>query len=280
MKKFLIVLLLLIIASGVVFYFGWMQLRIPANSYAVIFSKTGGVEKTAVKSGDFVWRLKKIIPKNVTLYIFSASPVEKSIVLEGALPSADTYASIIEGKPDFTYRAEFSIHISVNPDKLPFLVENQGLLPDNLGSLFDEIGNMAANRALNLLSEKIQNGSFGSFEDSFLSGFDEDLTTRLNREFEDVVIHDIKPVSVRMPDMELYALAKSNYFEMIKLHQEILLEETEALTAKEAADNRRINLLHQYGELLTQYPILLDFMKLEAGVREPSGSFFNSADAP
>ena len=243
MKKFLIILVLLIIAAGVVFYFGWVQIRIPAASYAVIFSKIGGTETRTYKSGDFIWRWKRLIPNNLTLYIFSSSPVEKQVLVEGQLPSAETYASIMEGRPDFSFKVEFSMFLAPNPDMLPGLVLEKGLLPETMTSWYEDIRFRAADRARLFLYERIQSAAFTADTGVYLPDFEEDLTAYLQREFPEIIVRGVSPVSVLLPDFELYLIAKQNYVDKVNLHQKILLEETAALTAREASDDRRIELL-------------------------------------
>ena len=40
MKKALVTLIILLVLGGVVFYFGWVQIRLPADACAVIFTSS------------------------------------------------------------------------------------------------------------------------------------------------------------------------------------------------------------------------------------------------
>ncbi|TFG65205.1 MAG: hypothetical protein E4H36_00655 [Spirochaetales bacterium] len=278
MKKFLITFLLLIIAGGAVFYFGWMQIRIPVNSYAVIFFKTGGFEKNPVKAGDFIWRWKKLIPTNATVFVFPSEPAEKTAVIEGVLPSAAAYSSIMEGAPDFTYHFEFSIRLSYSPDSLPELVETGAVSPETLDSWYKDLSDRLAQSTVSLMNERIQSGRYAALSDFSLGGLEEDLLAILRNNYTEVTILSVTPVTVRLPDMELYEIAKRNYLDLVSLRQNILSDETKALTRTEALETRRLSLLAQYGEMLTKYPILLDYLRIEAARDGLSGSFLDSAD--
>jgi hypothetical protein len=89
-------------------------------------------------------------------------------------------------------------------------------------------------------------------------GFQETLLEKLSRirEFSGIRIHQITPVEVKMPDLELYQLAKDTYFNL-----------TAARQARDlvAIDQEKSNLkvLREYAELLTEYPVLLRFLYLK-----------------
>jgi hypothetical protein len=56
MKKFIFLFIILLIAGGCAFFFGWIQILIPAETYAVAFTKTGGFDDEVIEPGKFVWR--------------------------------------------------------------------------------------------------------------------------------------------------------------------------------------------------------------------------------
>ncbi len=97
MKKFIFLLILILIASGAAFYFGWI--RLPENTQAVVYSRITGYEDNTIKSESFSWRWQKLIPKTFKLYIFDDSVHTTSVVSEGKLPSGNVYSSIIAGNP-------------------------------------------------------------------------------------------------------------------------------------------------------------------------------------
>ncbi|MBL7006996.1 MAG: hypothetical protein ISR78_07955, partial [Spirochaetia bacterium] len=67
MKKLIIILSILLIISAVIFYFGWIQLKLEKDTYGVIFTKTGGYHDKVLVSGQFAWSAAALIPKNVEL---------------------------------------------------------------------------------------------------------------------------------------------------------------------------------------------------------------------
>ena len=117
MKKFIFLLILLLITSGTVFYFGWI--RLPENTQAVVFSSITGYEEKAIKSGSFNWRWQKLIPKTFKLHVFDNSAHISSVVSEGQLPSGKVYSAILTGNPDFTYRIAFSVNYTIDNYQAP-----------------------------------------------------------------------------------------------------------------------------------------------------------------
>jgi len=139
MKKLLILLLVLIVIGGVVFYFGWIQLLIPPGSCAVIHTKTGGYEKKIIPAGTFAWRAERLIPANMSLFIFPIQPVDAdSTTLTGTMPSGPVYGSSLAGSPDFSYKIRIRITFSLNPEVLPDLVSGEGLRPEGLDGWYQK----------------------------------------------------------------------------------------------------------------------------------------------
>ena len=99
--KGLISIIVLLGVAGTMFVAGWIQILLPAATYAVLFSKTGGYDARVIAPGTFAWRWERVIPRNVTLYYFAVQPVTVAIPIRGQLPSADTVASVLPGNVDF-----------------------------------------------------------------------------------------------------------------------------------------------------------------------------------
>ena len=97
MRKFLVSLLLVVIAAGVAFYFGWIQLQLPADTYGVIFTKTNGFEQNVVKPGTFVWRWQRLLPTNLTLFTYQLKPQESEVAKTAKLLMGIASLTIILG---------------------------------------------------------------------------------------------------------------------------------------------------------------------------------------
>jgi len=86
MRKLFVSLIILIIVGGVGFYFGWIQIQLPANTFGVIFTKTNGYEASVVRPGTFEWRWQRLLPTNLTLYTYTLAPQSTNVTVAGTLP--------------------------------------------------------------------------------------------------------------------------------------------------------------------------------------------------
>ena len=263
MKAFLFILVILVILAGVVFYFGWVQIQLPAENYAVIFTKTGGYDQEVVRPGEFSWRWERLIPTNMTLYKFDLHPRSEKIPFQGNLPSAELYSSILPENPDFSYRGEIDVTFMIAPESLPALVAEKKLLPDRLEDFFGDQAQTLSTSALQILK--------GTDIDPSNTA---ELNRRLERELAAVVSDlEISSLNVQvkhLPDMELYELARSSYRELVQTRDSSRAEAVARLAEEQVrADNARaqeradLEALREYGELLEEYPILLKAMAVQ-----------------
>ena len=88
MKRFVILMVVLLLLGGVAFYFGWVQIHIPAGHYGVIFTRTNGWEDEPVVPGTFVWRWQRLVPTNFTLYLFDVESHRTEVRLDGKIGRA------------------------------------------------------------------------------------------------------------------------------------------------------------------------------------------------
>jgi hypothetical protein len=263
MKAFLIILVILVILAGVVFYFGWVQIHLPAEHYAVVFTKTGGYDKEVIRPGEFSWRWERLIPTNMTLYIFDLHPWSKKVSFQGSLPSADLYSSILPENPDFSYRGEVDVTFTIAPKSLPALVAEKKLLPDQLEDYYSDQAQALSNSVLQILK-----------------GMDADPadTVALNRRVErelasaapDLEISNLNVQVKHLPDMDLYELAQSSYQDLVQTRDRSRAEAVARLAEEQVrAENARarekadLEALREYGELLNEYPILLKAMAVQ-----------------
>ena len=255
MKKFIFLLILILIASGTAFYFGWI--RLPENTQAVVYSNITGYENKTVKSGSFIWRWQKLIPRAFKLYIFDDSVHTTSVVSEGELPSGRVYSSILAGNPDFTYRISFSVKYVIDSALLPSLLEAGDIDESSLPEWYKEKDREIENSGKNFITS-MQNTSV-SLTDS--SELEKKLGDYLLENLSGISFSSISLNSFNIPDMDLYSEAKRQYLNIIKNRENLVLEsETKAASAN-ADLERQLELLEKYGELLTKYPILLEYIK-------------------
>ena len=263
MKAFLIILVILVILAGVVFYFGWLQIHLPSEHYAVVFTKTGGYDEEVIRPGEFSWRWQRLIPTNMTLYIFDLHPRSQEISFQGSLPSAELYSSILPENPDFSYRGEIDAIFTIAPESLPALVAEEKLLPDQLDDFFKAKAQMLSDSVLESLQETNTDPA-----DS------QALNRRVERELAsaapDLQISNLKVRVKHIPDYDLYELARASYRELVQTRDRSrgeavarLAEEQVRAENARAQERAKLDALREYGQLLEEHPILLKAMAVQ-----------------
>ena len=263
MKTFLIILVILVVLAGTAFYFGWVQIVLPPENYAVVFTKTGGYDDQVIRPGEFSWRWERLVPTNMTLYIFDLRPRSLDVSFEGSLPSGQLYSSILPENPDFSLRGKVTIQFGIVPESLPSLVAEEKLSPDALDDFYEAKAEQISNRVMNSLKE-VQSDLASS------TTLSPQLERELAREFPDLKILSLRTETVSVPDLELYELARRSYRELVEIRdrsrgQAVARLAEEQVRAENARDQERENFenLREYGKLLNEYPILLKAMYVQ-----------------
>jgi hypothetical protein len=264
MRKFVISLVILIIAGGVAFYFGWVQLHLPPNTYGVVFTKTGGWDAEPMEPGEFHWRWERLLPTNFTLHVFPASPHRTTVRSTGSLPSADVYAGFLDESPDFSYEIEVSLAYRVRPDELPRLAREEDLQPAALEDWYAQYDRRIADRARSLVRDlyaEAQEDSPGRVQ---LESLEAELLDALSEDFSQLQFVSAVPTTLSVPDFDLYEAARSLYFETVEARRQAISEEAFAAEERRITEESRLETLRRYGEVLAEYPVLLDYFSLSA----------------
>ena len=265
MKPFLI-LLVLIILAGAVFLLGWIQILLPADTYAVVFTKTGGFDDKLISPGTFAWRWEKLIPTNMTLYTFHLTSYRTDITIKGELPSGEAYASIITGKPDFSYAITYSLSVRIVPEKLPELVESHALRPDQLESWYRIEAAKVAQQVSNVIVR---------LKDPDILYSPENLTVYLQDVLflQDAYLEmvDLVPTSLDLPDNELYDQAKQTYFKLLEAQENAKIEAIVNRETERERERHALEVLAEYGRLLSEYPVLLEFIDKLKTIKASTG---------
>jgi hypothetical protein len=275
MKKRLTVFILLVCAIAV-FFIGWVQFSVPVGKYGILISKTGGVNSKTIIPGAFRWQWEKLIPTNTTIITYDLTPKTYSISAEGILPSGDLYQRMLEGNPDFSWKIGISISGRVAPRYLPYLVrlfdiKDQTSL-DNW--VKQRVASITENAGRSIIADVMKNSSQYPDLSSNPERIAELLKTKIaglsNNEIE---ILDITPQNIRIPDFNLYALAAQTYTDY-QTQRQALFNKTAASEADTAvAEYLQIERFARWGELLTKYPILIDFLALP---KDSTGTTFSA----
>ena len=255
MKAFLIILVILVVLAGTAFYFGWVQILLPPENYAVVFTKIGGYDDQVIRPGEFSWRWERLIPTNMTLYTFDLHPRTLEVSFEGSLPSGQLYSSILPENPDFSLSGNVTIQFGIVPESLPALVAEEKLLPEALDDFYEAKAEQISNRLMDKLKSATLN---------------QQMERELAREFPDLKILSLRTETVRVPDLELYELARQSYKELVEIRdrsreEAVARMAVEQVRAENARDQERETLeaLREYGKLLNEYPILLKAMYVQ-----------------
>ena len=259
-------ILVLLGAAGAIFVAGWIQLLLPHATYAVLFSKTGGLDRRVIAAGTFVWRWERVIPNNVTLFVFEVQPYSVETQVSGELPAADAVAGMLPGSADFHYQATVAVTFSVRPDALPQLVADTGLTPERLPQWTGTQGADVARAALVLLQRR---GAAAALLDS--GATEAELLERLAAGFPHLQITGIRFTDLRLPDLEIYQRGRQAYLALMDAQYEArraaaidLAGEFERERAAQETRRAAAQVLREYGALLQEYPILIQFLALQS----------------
>ena len=267
MKKFIFWLFFLIIIAGAVLYFGWI--RVPENNVALGFSTITGYDTAFMESGKLNWRWQKLVPKCYTLKMYQLETESTEISVSQSLPSGDLYASEMAGNPDFSFAVKYAAAYKIKEDSL-YDMATSGVLGDGgLDQFYASVKDQIQNAAASLLGEEMAKAMAGNtFSQKAL---EESVKARIADQLADVEILSFETVEARFPDVELYKAAKAKYMENMAKKQEIAAQQEKETNDFNTKIDQRIELLKKYGELLTQYPILIEYFKTKNESLLPEG---------
>ena len=267
MKKFIFWLFFLIIIAGVVGYFGWI--RVPENNVALGFSTITGYDTAFMESGKLNWRWQKLVPKCYTLKMYQLETQSADVSVAQTLPSGELYASEMTGKPDFSFAVKYAVTYKIKEDSLYGMATSGDLGDGGLAAFYADVKEKIQNAAASLLGEEMSKAMAGStFSQKAL---EDGVKARIGEQLSDIEIISFDTVEAKFPDIELYKTAKAKYLENQEKKQEIAAQQEKETTDFNAKIDQRIELLKKYGELLTQYPILIEYFKSKNESLLPEG---------
>ena len=271
MKKFIFIFLFLLAAGGAGFFFGWTQLEVPPGSYGVIRSKTHGLEPKVVREGEFRWLWYKLLPTNVNISVYTLDTVKHTIRSSGNLRSGEIYASLAGIEADFSWEIRGELSFSINPASLPEFtvrenITNNGELREAGERLAERIGNLALQRIIGY----IENEEEGKVESLLIGASVPELDNEIYSVFQEIENLNCTIQVVRYPDFTLYKTVKTLYQEYLTRQSVILGPDIAKETENRISGRMRLDELAKYGELLTKYPILLQYLSLEKGLAPQS----------
>ena len=263
MKKFgrMLTLLIILGAAGYVFYHGWAQLKISTNSCGVLVSKTGGVDPEPIVPGVFTWHWETLLPTNAQIRVFSRSPYRVSRTVEGTLPSAELYSTLLKISDGFSYEFQFDISLRCTPEGIVRQVVDKNTADDaELQAALTLAAEHAADGVgAGIVAEMLKDAGYVPSAESAKALLNRYIAD--NEEFAGIEITDFSITYKKVPDMHVYGRAKSSY-ETYHTKLDELLARQAAKDAEEISGrNKEMARLAKLGEVLRSYPELSDILK-------------------
>ncbi|MDR1636890.1 MAG: hypothetical protein LBR93_06090 [Treponema sp.] len=268
MRKFFITLLFLLILAGAGFFFGWAQFGVPPDSFGVMRSKTHGLDPQLIREGEFRWVWYKLIPTNVTITVYKPGRVERQLTFQGRLPSGDTYAAFAAStgadiQADFSYELSIDISFSLKAGSLVSLIgENSISGQAELESFQERLGRDIEAFVLRWLNNPDDNNQ-DEIPALLAAGSSPRLEGEIAGNFPYIENLICRIGAARFPDYRLYRQLRGLYEEYLAKQREYLSGPSEGNPERRIDSRLRLDELARYGELLTRYPILLEYLNLE-----------------
>lgn len=220
--KFFACFLIILIFSGVVFYFGWTQFKIKPNQFGFVVSKTCGIDKTPLEYGKFSWNWVFLIPKNAELILFDLSPYYIQKKSFGTLTNSENYKKLFNEDLDFNFEAEFDFKISVSKENITNLFENKVI--SNQSDLEKYINLASQNVCDSLLSYFLSEKEKDfNFKPEQLSQNDFKAISDCENLFKNLEFSRISLISARLPDFEIYNKIRKEYISGISYFEPTII---------------------------------------------------------
>lgn len=254
--KFAITLLSIVLLAVVTFFFGWVELALPAGTHGMVFTKSGGWDKSAIVPGGVTWRWERLIPTNMTLYAFDLTPQIVERVVSGSLPSAERYAAEIDvDLNDFKYEIGLNCQLRLRAEYLPRIVAESDLRPDTLFAWYQQAAASATDAAVTALFSGKMTALLLSPET-----IGEQVRHWIATRHPALEIIAIDLTSSSIPDHDLYLHAKETFTSRINSQQRARLEAMDDLAQAREQAYQHSEVLRMLGEALKEFPQLVELL--------------------
>ena len=258
------IFLLILAAAGAVFYFGFYQFQLPADSYGVIFTKYtgGGWHSDVIAPGSLRFEWEGLLPMNLSIESFTLAPIRSRVKIDGKLPSSDVYGMYLEGNPDFSYSYTFDLTYTLKPDSLYSLVSEDFLRENTFDEWIADTETGLSSDALVFLRKKADNFDYMNGISYNYRLIEDDLVRELSNSHDYLNIISFTPVDIEFPDLALYAEGRRQYFESESYRNEIQHASLEKTTDRIVEESAKLELLEKYGAIFAKYPQLIDYYSI------------------
>jgi len=263
MKKFFRTLFVLAIIAGLALFFGWAQLGIPPDGYGVVRSKTHGLYPRLVQPGEFLWIWYKLIPTNTETTVLRLNKVNHVFSAESTLPSGRIYSTFAGIKGDFSWRINGVLSFSISPDAIiPLVSANTVNSQEDLANYEKNIADQIEGLIVRYIGQEELSGEV---ETLLKDGENPWFENEIVKQFPFLNNLSLRVKSAKFPDFELYRQAKALFENYMTIQKDYASGDMRERAKSRMDAMFRFDELELYGALLTQYPILLDYMALEKG---------------
>ena len=263
MKKFLAILLILVLLGGTAFFFGWVSFRIDGDEYAVAFTKSDGWITEPVQPGEFRWMWHALIPTNLTLHRFSLSPSQLQVDESATLPSAELYRRYVEGEPSFEYSLAFTLAYRVKPTEVAKALAREQTTPDSIDSYIATLEGRITNHTRSAVVSAVEDLAAEPAVDA-VPKLSQDILSSLRGTVPELELLSLTISEALLPDPFVYKTAQENYQAIQEGRQEGLRETARNAATQRVLEGERREALEEYGRILQEYPVLLDYFRLSA----------------
>jgi hypothetical protein len=213
---------------------------------------------------EFRWIWYKLIPTNVQIAIFNLEHTRFPLDFYSTLPSGDIYASF--AGMDFSWNFKGGVSFSISPDSLVELVKKHKFTGQE--DLEEYMGKIANDIEVIIL-RSLSSTSDGSTQlEQFLTGYPETLLyiqikEEVSNRFPEIRDFSFIIHSVKYPDFILYRQLKLMYEEFLSRQREYVSSSFARRAETHIESQMRFEELQRIGDLLTRFPILLEYIKIE-----------------
>lgn len=260
-RVFALIVFLAAVAASL-FLLGWVNLAVPQGKTAVIHTRTNGYLPSPVGDADgFVWRWQRLLPFNMTIYLFDDVFQTKSFNLEGALPQGDLfYRSAPAGTPPFNYQAQGSVSFKASSGALLQFMKDGSLNPDDTEAFYNA-QMVKINNSLAIALAEAAEMERPSLAQNAVTA--DTVLNKLRGAFPDFEFDSLTFNTLSLPDFDVYQTAKNAFLSRSIAAAEAQKAVYLAAETVAAEQKRRLELLESYGEVLTKYPILVEYFSVD-----------------
>lgn len=267
MKKILSLILILGLLGTVVFVLGLVKLSVEPGTVGVIATRTNGFELIPSETNTVVWDARHVLPFNFEVLSFSTEFESLNFKFQDLLPQALSLAPLVEEDLNiFSYHIEGYLRFRLREEALIGELQRGALKADGLASYYKEqsaqISSILSEIIINSMDKLValsqSDATFSQLTQSFLE------KALLHLEFETVNF-----TTLELPNLSLYQTALDNLLSKtetsLKAYQQMTVANEQALLEHQ----QRLQMMREYGQILTDYPILLPYFALIQGADIP-----------